>query len=711
MMQTIQVWVEHKIPKIEALTYQCRFHVEKGMRVLVPLQQRQVVGLVCDSNADLPVGVTLKHVIKVLDDKPVFLDEQFELLDEVVQQTMSDPITVAKTMLPALLKPKTSRAAIIYEDWVKLNEITDVSLTKRQTEIICTLKKHGEMSYQAYRQVAKSLSLKLIELGYVERFKKEKSYQRSRLPVSEGFKQLTKDQQAAYQSIDLSNHRTYLLYGTTGSGKTEVYMHVVKDCIDKGKSVFVLVPEVALTPQMIQRFESRFEVPIIVYHSNLSDNQRYFEYQSALDFQPKIIIGTRSSIFLPLASIGCIIMDEEHDLSFKQDVSPYYHARDVALFKAKKANCPLVLGSATPSLESYARALKGVYFLLKLPTRINETLAKITIVDMQKAIKQQKTIHLSDPLIQAIKQRLIKKEQVILLLNRRGYLPSVQCSHCHETAMCHYCDVPLTYHREDKKLHCHGCGQVYQRYECQHCHHHTFMGSGLATQRLQEAIMNIFKDANVGRLDYDTTKKKDGHQIILDEFSKGNYDILIGTQMVAKGLDIPNVTLVGILYADAALSRHDYHVNETTFAMISQAAGRSGRHDKAGEVIVQAFDVQHYVLKAVENQDYDMFFKHEMHYRKQAQLPPYVYLIAVIIVHRDQEKCYKTATALKHESEQADLRCLGPIDIGKSNNFYRYRLVYKSKDLNGLKAKLGELLNKYQSVMSIRVNVSPLHLE
>jgi primosomal protein N' (replication factor Y) (superfamily II helicase) len=330
---------------------------------------------------------------------------------------------------------------------------------------------------------------------------------------------------------------------------------------------------------------------------------------------------------------------------------------------------------------------------------------------MQKSIKNQKTIHLSDSLIQAIKQRLLKKEQVILLLNRRGYLPSVQCSHCYEIAMCHYCDVPLTYHKEDKKLHCHGCGQVYHRYECQHCHHHSFMGSGLATQRLQETIMHLFKDANVGRLDYDTTKIKDGHQIILDEFSKGNFDILIGTQMVAKGLDIPNVTLVGILYADAALSRHDYHVNETTFAMISQAAGRSGRHDKAGEVIVQAFDVHHYVLKAVENQDYDMFFKHEMHYRKQAQLPPYVYLISVIFVHRDQEKCYQAATALKHDSEQSDLRCLGPIDIGRSNNLHRYRLVYKSKDLNGLKTKLSVLLKEYQSVMSIRVNVSPLHLE
>jgi primosomal protein N' (replication factor Y) (superfamily II helicase) len=340
MIQTIQVWVEHKMPKIEALTYQCHFHVEKGMRVLVPLQQRQVVGLVCDLNATSPEGITLKHVIKVLDDKPVFSDEQFELLDEVVQQTMSDPITVAKTMLPTLLKPKTLSASIIYEDWIRLNDTTDGNLTKRQAEIIHTLETQGQMSYHAYRQIAKSLSLKLIELGYVERFKKEKSYQRNRLPATEGFKQLTHDQQTAYQSIDLNSHRTYLLYGTTGSGKTEVYMHVVRDCISQGKSVFVLVPEVALTPQMIQRFESRFEVPIIVYHSNLSDNQRYFEYQSALDLQPKIIIGTRSSIFLPLSSIGCILMDEEHDLSFKQDVSPYYHARDIALFKAKKQTAP-----------------------------------------------------------------------------------------------------------------------------------------------------------------------------------------------------------------------------------------------------------------------------------------------------------------------------------------------------------------------------------
>ena len=710
-MQLIQVWVEHKMPMIEALTYQCHFSVEKGMRVLVPLQQRQVVGLVCAVKVTSPQGFTLKHVIKVLDEQPVFSDEQFELLFEVIDQTLSDPITVAKTMLPTLLKPKTSQASVVYEDWVRLNSTTNVSQTKRQTEIVDLLNEKGEMRYQAYRQVAKSLSLKLIEMGVVERFKKEKSYQRERQPVSETFKRLTPDQKVAYQSIDLDNHSTYLLYGTTGSGKTEVYMHLVRDCLNQGKSVFVLVPEVALTPQMIQRFESRFDAPIIIYHSNLSDNQRYYQYQCVLDETPKIIIGTRSSIFLPVQSIGCIILDEEHDLSFKQNVAPFYHARDVALFKANKANCPLVLGSATPSLESYARALKGVYQLLTLPHRINEKMAEITIVDMQQAIRKQKTIHLSEPLIDAIQKRLERKEQVILLLNRRGYLPSIQCSQCYEIAMCRYCDVPLTYHKEDKKLHCHGCGQVYHHYECTHCHHHSFMGSGLATQRLQESVAHLFKNAKVGRLDYDTTKIKDGHQIILDDFANGHYDILIGTQMVAKGLDIPNVTLVGILYADAALSRHDYHVNETTFAMISQAAGRSGRHDKAGEVIVQAFDVNHYVLKAVHNHDYDLFFKHEMHYRKQAQLPPYVYLISVIFVHKNQAKCYHSAIDIKEKSEHANLHCLGPIDIGKSNNLFRYRLVYKSKDLSQLKAQLKELLNEHKDALTLKVNVSPLHLE
>ncbi len=711
MSQLINVWVEHRIPHNEALTYQCDFHVEKGMRVMVPLKNRSVIGLVCETDVMPVKDVVVKSVIKVIDPHPIFDHHQFELLHHMLELTLSEPIVIAKTMLPTLLKPKTSKSHIVFEDWVKASD-TKVALTFRQQEIFDWVSKHKEVSYTHYRQYAKSLSLKMIESGAIIRFQKEKSYMLPRLKVSDPFKALTQKQQEAYQAIDLENHHTYLLFGTTGSGKTEVYMHVVKDCLALGKSVYVLVPEVALTPQMIERFQSRFQEMIIIYHSGLSDNERYYQYQQARKPNPKIVIGTRSSIFLPIDDVGCIIMDEEHDLSFKQEVPPYYHARDIAYYKAIKHRCPLILGSATPSLESHARALKGVYKLLTLPQRINQTMAKITLVDMQKEIKDRKAIHISQTLIEAISDRLKKKEQVILLLNRRGYLPTIQCSHCFETAMCQYCDIPLTYHKEDKKLHCHGCGHVYHRYECPHCHHHAFMGSGLATQRLEEAMTSLFSEATIQRMDYDTTRQKDGHQQILDEFIHGNIDILIGTQMVAKGLDVPNVTLVGILYADAALSRNDYHVNETTFAMISQAAGRSGRHHIEGEVIIQAFDVDHYVIQAVIMQDYNMFFTHEMHYRKLAQLPPYVYLVSVVFSHHDQKKVFEASIKLKNESKQHDLQCLGPIDIGKASGQYRYRLVYKSKDLALLKHTLKTMLHPYQQQSyTVKINVSPLHLE
>jgi primosomal protein N' (replication factor Y) len=411
-------------------------------------------------------------------------------------------------------------------------------------------------------------------------------------------------------------------------------------------------------------------------------------------------------------NIGVIIMDEEHDLSFKQDVAPFYHARDIALYLSHIHQCPLVLGSATPSLESYARALKGVYTMLALPNRINNTLATLSVVNMKEAIQQEGSVFLSNALKEAIALRLSKQEQIIILLNRRGYLPTIQCSSCFEPAMCKFCDVMLTFHNEDKKLHCHHCGHVYHHYECPSCHSRRFMGSGLATQRLESVLSSVFPQAKVARLDYDNTKTKNAHQIILEDFTNKKQDILIGTQMVAKGLDIPNVTLVGILQADAALSFNDYHINESVYAMISQAAGRSGRHDKAGEVIIQAFDPSHYVIEAVLKHDYHMFFQKEMHYRKQASLPPYFYLIALRINDTNQQKAYQLAVDIKSASHSHGLTCLGPVDLGKKRDRFNFRLVYKTKQLEKVREDLARVLEDFTSSShKLSINVSPYHLE
>ena len=711
MTKFINVWVEHRIPTLDALTYQCDFYVEKGMRVVVPLQSKKVVGLVSEVDV-IPENIDkIKKVDQVIDTTAIFSTHQFELLEYMRSISVSNSITIVKAMLPSLLKPNSQKQSITKEFFVEVNNEEKAS-TKRQQEIVDYVKEHQPVLYSTYRDFSKSLAKKLVDLGVFRLITKDKQYNLIHSSEKEKFKELTSDQQNVFEQINLENFKTYLLFGITGSGKTEIYMHLVRKCLDNHKNVMVLVPEVALTPQMIDRFAKRFDENIIVYHSSLSDNERYHQYKQVENDQANIIIGTRSAIFLPLKNIGIIIMDEEHDTSFKQETPPYYHVRDIAMYLCKQHNCPLLLASATPSLESYARAIKGVYTHLVLPNRINESLASISVVDMKQEIKKQGNIFLSDLLKTKIADRLDKNEQIILLLNRRGYLPTVQCSNCLEMVKCQFCDVLLTYHFEDKKLHCHHCNHVYDHFKCPSCGHTRFMGSGLATQRLQEVLLNTFKNASISRLDYDSTKNKGGHEKVLSQFINHKHDIMIGTQMVAKGLDIPNVTLVGILQADAGLSRNDFHANETTYSMISQAAGRSGRHDKKGEVVIQAFDPSHYVIQAALKQDYKLFFNHEMNYRKQAMLPPYTFLISIVITNRNKDKSFQLAIDLHQSLIDKQITCLGPTDLGKSRDSYRYQLIVKSKDLAQSITQIKEILTSYhQYLAAISVNVSPLHLE
>ncbi len=707
----INVWVEHRIPTLDALTYQCDFYVEKGMRVIVPLQSKNVVGLVCELNVSYDQEKPIKHIVKVVDETPIFSDAQFELVEYIKNMSVSDSISVVKAMLPSHLKPTIKKQRIAKERFVICKQQHD-HLTTRQHEIVNYVKANQPLAYRDYRKYAKGLAKKLVDDNVVKVIEKDKQYSLLKDVKKEPFLQLNKDQQTVYEQIKRNEFNTYLLFGITGSGKTEVFMHLVRDTLAQGKNVLVLVPEVALTPQMIDRFLKRFDENIVVYHSHLSDNERFFQYNQVKNNQAHIVIGTRSAIFLPMDNIGCIIMDEEHDGSFKQEVSPYYHVRDIADFLCKKHQCPLLLASATPSLESYARALKGVYHLLQLKDRINKSLATIEVVNMKQSIQDNKNLFLSEQLLSKIEDRLQKKEQIILLLNRRGYTPHVMCKQCLSMATCHYCDVLLTYHIEDKKLHCHNCNHVYHQYQCQQCNHTQFMGSGIATQRLEEVLKKRFNQARVLRLDYDTTKVKNAHEILLNSFNKHEYDILIGTQMVAKGLDIPNVTLVGILQADVGLSRNDFHVNESTYAMISQAAGRSGRHDKKGEVIIQAFNSEHYVIKAAYHQDYTMFFKQEMHYRKLAILPPYVYLISLIITHRNKEKAYTLGYDLFDALKEKESMVLGVSDLGKSKDHFRYQIVIKTKTLSKAIENVKMILREHKQLKPVvSVNVSPNHLE
>ncbi|MDO9593041.1 MAG: primosomal protein N', partial [Erysipelotrichaceae bacterium] len=663
-MSYIDVWVEHPLGLDAPLTYRCPFeHVEKGMRVTVSLNRQAVVGIVSDVDVKVPEGVDVKDVLSVLDDEPVINEELNQLALWMAMDTICDPILCYKTILPPVLKPQSSTQKAKSEKWL-IAIAGEFELTSKQREIYEEILSLGEVLYSNIKSV--SIRDKLIEKGAFRIEIREVSYTRSSKQGISSSLTLSEAQQKVVEGIDLDSHSVNLVFGATGSGKTEIYMRIADKVLTSGKQVILLVPEISLTPQMLDRFYKRFGDDIIVYHSHLTPQQRYIQYMRAKNQEASIAIGTRSAIFLPFENLGCIILDEEHDGSFKQDKAPFYHARDIAIHRGETFGCPVILGSATPAMETYARALKGVYRLFTLNQRITSAMAQVTLVDTRQLLRQRKNSELSEVLLEAIKLRINLGQQVILLLNRRGYMPILTCKQCGSVATCPNCDVSLAYHKAGQKATCHVCGYTQSKLVCTECGSTQWQGSGFATQRLEEQLKSHFPSARILRMDADTTRKMDGHATLLNAFAKGEADILLGTQMIAKGLDIPNVTLVGILQGDAAMGRPDYRSIENTFAMMVQAAGRSGRSSLGGEVIIQAFDVRHYAVQYARNQDYVSFFNHEMKYRHQGQYPPYTYLIAITVSDENWDKArgFGVDIALKCRSDES-FKTLGPADLGR----------------------------------------------
>jgi primosomal protein N' (replication factor Y) (superfamily II helicase) len=712
-MYYIDVWVEHPLGLDAPLTYRCPFeHVEKGMRVTVSLNRQAVVGIVSDVDVKVPEGVEVKDVLSVLDEEPVINEELNELALWMAMDTLCDPILCYKTILPPVLKPQSSSQKAKSEKWLIAVE-GEFEFTSKQREIYDEVLSLGEVLYSTVRSA--SIRDKLIEKGALRVEVREVTYRKSLKTGSISSLVLSDAQRAVVEGIDLSAHSVNCVFGATGSGKTEIYMRIADKVLALGKQVILLVPEISLTPQMLDRFYKRFGDDIIVYHSHLTPQQRYIQYMRAKNQEASIAIGTRSAIFLPFENLGCIILDEEHDSSFKQDKAPFYHARDIAIHRGETFKCPVILGSATPAMETYARALKGVYRLFTLHQRITSDMAKVTLVDTRQLLRQRKNSELSEVLLDGIKSRLELKQQVILLLNRRGYMPILSCKQCDAVAMCPNCDVSLAYHKAGMKATCHVCGYTQTKLVCTACGSTSWQGSGFATQRLEEQLKTHFPSARILRMDADTTRKTDGHATLLNAFAKGEADILLGTQMIAKGLDVPNVTLVGILQGDAALGRPDYRSIENTFAMMVQAAGRSGRSTLGGEVIIQAFDVRHYAVQYARNQDYVSFFNHEMKYRHQGQYPPYTYLIAITVSDEDWEKARMLAVdvATRCRGDES-LKTLGPADLGKIKGKFRFRIVCKGKDLAGMKAFVRQEIlpvKRKSGKTQISINVSPMGLQ
>ena len=496
----------------------------------------------------------------------------------------------------------------------------------------------------------------------------------------------------------------FLLQGITGSGKTEVYLQIIQGALDMGKTAIVLVPEISLTPQMTERFIARFGEKVAILHSGLSSGEKYDEWRKVERGDAQVVVGARSAIFAPLKHLGVIIIDEEHEASYKQDSNPRYHARDVALLRAQYNQAALVLGSATPSLESRARAGKGVYQHLRLTQRANPlaSIPEVQLIDFRDYIGQNETSNFTPPLIEAIQDRLDKKEQVVLMLNRRGYSSFVMCRECGTVDTCPNCDISLTLHMDTKTMNCHYCGFSKEiPHVCPNCQSRSIRYYGTGTQKAYDELAELFPQARILRMDVDTTRKKGSHQALLEQFGKGEADILLGTQMIAKGLDFPNVTLVGVLNADTALNLPDFRSSERTFQLLTQVAGRAGRAEKAGQVLIQSYNPNHYAIRFAKDQDYEGFYAYEMAIRRQLGYPPYYFTIGITLSHKKEEEVVKRAyevMEILRSGLSDDCIILGPTPkpIARTHNLYHYQILIKYRLEDELTSTLNQVLSLTQ---------------
>ena len=689
-----------------------------GMKVLVPFGKNTVFGIVLELTSAKPNFITKK--IYRIDNKDIYLNEELLKLGKYLQEkTLCTLITAYQTMLPSALKVKSQNKSYDkFDTYYTLNKSLDevnkyiVENEKRfkQISILDMLIKGDVLK----KDINSSSTKTLEKLGLIKEIKVKKyRLNNEKKEIKDTFN-LTKDQKEVYDKVSLDKYGVYLLEGVTGSGKTEVYMHLISDALGKGKTAIVLVPEICLTTQTVKRFYDRFGSDVAVFHSGLTPGEKYDEYLKIYRAEVKIVVGTRSSIFVPLKDLGIIIIDEEHSETYRQDSNPRYDAKDMADFRAKYHNCPLLLASATPTLESRARADKKVYTLLTLKNRVNNmVLPKVEMVDMSLELKQGHYLF-SSVLKEKIKDRLQKKEQIILLLNRRGFATYITCSSCGYTYKCPNCDITLTYHKTSNNLRCHYCGFAIKKDDlCPKCHENSLNYLGVGTQKVEQMLQELYPDARIIRMDQDTTTKKGSYQRIIDDFADNKYDILLGTQMISKGLDFKNVTLVGIINADTSLNLPDFRANEKTFDLLYQTAGRAGRDKKMGEVIVQTFNPDNEVLNYVKNNDYDGFYLYEMNIRHKLKYPPYTYICLIVIKSANYDLCAKVATDIKKYMEpKVDAKTIiygpTPASVFRVNSIYHFQITIKYTFDNNLNQLLKEVENIYnQDKVELEITFNP----
>ncbi len=690
--------------------------IKVGMKVIVPFGSLKINGFLINIK-DKSEVTNLKEIISI-DETLVLNDELLKLGHFIKEKTLCTLITAYNTMFPSSLKIKTiSSNYNIYDTFLIMrNKLKAKEFLKnrqrafKKCELLKRLLKNEKINKNEYNP---SVINELIENNIIEE-KKVSKYRINKNKKEDKKVILTKEQEVVIKNVEFNKSMTHLLYGVTGSGKTEVYMNLIEKVIKGGKNAIMLVPEISLTTQIVNRFYKRFGKNVAIFHSGLSTGERHDEYKKIYNEDVKIVVGTRSAIFTPMKNIGIIIIDEENSMSYKQDSTPRYNAIDVAIERSKYHKAPLVLGSATPTLEAFARGLKGNYKLLTMEKRAtNAPLPKIHIIDMKNEAKNRNMI-VSDALNKLIIDRLEKKEQIMLFLNKRGFDRIINCRSCGFTFTCKNCEISLIYHKSSNNLRCHYCGfTLFKPIICPKCKEDGLTFYGLGTEKLEEFIKKTYPKARVIRMDADTTTRKDSYEKIIKKIEKEKVDIIIGTQMISKGLDFPRVTLVGVINADESLNIPDFRSGENTFSLLSQVSGRSGRSNIPGEVIIQTFNPDNETISFVKENNYKKLFNYEMQIRKMLKYPPYFYLTSILVTSKDYEKASKEVNKVKNylNNNVRETIILGPTtaSLFKINNIYRFQIILKYKNFNNVKDSLKYIDNIYSTNkgVSLEIDVDP----
>jgi primosomal protein N' (replication factor Y) (superfamily II helicase) len=746
MLPEVPIYVEAALPVPLRRVFTYRLPEEMGSRIGIgarlklPFGRRLLTGYAVELHAKLPEDVEvdeskIRDVAELLDDQPLITPEILKLTQWTAEYYASFWGEMLKASLPAginsdKVRPKRRKSVRLIAN----SEVGEGKpLTETQREILEILSGNGgEMLFAELLErpgVSPSPLNTLAKRGFVEIGVTEVGRDPLRdavLPAKQDFT-LTDEQAAALQAIDAavsdSKFKSFLLHGVTGSGKTEVYIRAMRHTLETGRSALMLVPEIALTPVFSRRLRSVFGSEVAILHSNLSQGERFDEWRRIRRGDARIAIGTRSAVFAPLENLGLVIVDEEHDPSYRQHESPFYNARDVAVMRAHMIGAVAVLGSATPAMESFYNAQTGKYEYLRLPERIGgRGLATAELVDMREVFKQfGKDVPLSPALLDSIVETHKRGEQVIVLLNRRGFSQFVLCRSCGETMKCKNCDITLTFHRADNRLLCHYCNYRESVPKvCPHCDSEYLYFVGEGTENIAETLKKRFPQMRIARVDRDTMSTKGEIDEVLLRFSRGELDMLVGTQMIAKGHDFPNVTLVGVISVDIGLGLPDLRSAERTFQLITQVAGRAGRGKKAGRVLIQTYYPDHYALRFAKEQNYEGFYAAEIKYRQRLNYPPFFVLASIMIKHRDRSYGAKMANLLRRALDSANqaknVRVLGPApaSIGRLKNEYRLQIILKGINRRALRETIDMALADAEhhgcDLKTIFVEIDPVNL-